>query len=160
MAVTGDSSREISCNGRRRQMALKRAAKSFLADGLSLWCDAACLKDKRRNEMRRTPIASIVLIGSVSVLDLAVPQGQLRIRSAWPAAPTMRCVAITRISKNAAPARRAVWAIALRIPHPTSMRMRAIADQASRSSIDIDAPARAFPAQIIVHRLFVAVSMW
>ena len=110
--------------------------------------------------MRRTPIASIVLIGSVSVLDLAVPQGQLRIRSAWPADPTTQCAAITRISKNAAPARLVVWAIALRIPHPTSMRMRAIADQVSSSSIDVDPPASSNPTQIIARRLFVAVSMW
>jgi hypothetical protein len=53
----------------------------------------------------------------------------------------MRCAAITRISKNAAPARLAAWAIALRILRPPSMRKRAIADQVKSSSIDADQPA-------------------
>src|SRR3981189_1093687 len=64
----------------------------------------------------------------------------------------MHCAAITRISKNAAPARLVVWAIALRILRPSSMRMRAIADQVSSSSIDVDPPASDFPRQVILLR--------
>lgn len=64
----------------------------------------------------------------------------------------MHCAAITRISKNAAPARLVVWAIALRILRPSSMRMRAIADQVSSSSIDVDPPESDFPTQVILLR--------
>jgi hypothetical protein len=35
--------------------------------------DASCLKGKRIDEMRRIPVALIVLVSSVSVLNLATP---------------------------------------------------------------------------------------
>jgi hypothetical protein len=54
-------------------MTRRRVAKSFLTDGLSLGRDASCLKDKRRNEMRIAPVALIVFVSSVSVLNLATP---------------------------------------------------------------------------------------
>jgi hypothetical protein len=45
----------------------------FLTDSLWLMCVALWLKNKRRDEMRRTTVVLIVLIGSVGALNLATP---------------------------------------------------------------------------------------
>jgi hypothetical protein len=92
-AVFRDASHGSCVNQRKKQSsACRQSAAGILdresrADQLSrctsrnlsspiacrLGRDALCLKDKRRDEMRRTPVALIVLVSSVSVLNLANP---------------------------------------------------------------------------------------
>lgn len=55
-------------------------------------CDALCSKtDGRRNEMRRTPIALIALVTSVSALNLATPARAASVCLAGGSDNTLRC---------------------------------------------------------------------
>jgi hypothetical protein len=114
--------------------------------------DISCLKDKRIDEMRRKPVAVIVLVSSVSVFNLATP-----------ARAASDPVCLTGGSDNALRCDFANFeecratasgglGYFVRIRRPSSVRMRAIADLQSSSSIGVDAPASECPTQVILPR--------